>query len=532
MTRHSLTHSLVGAGSAKPPEVLAACVVLAAMTGPALGQAAMYEAIDLGTLPGASTPLSTAFAINNQHEIVGWSRDANNSEHAVVWLYCPNYGLAEFALHDLTDLASLTDFGRALDINEAGLVVGRQVDSVTLPRPFLWDLATLPTLSTLELGTFATDPDSEGLAYAVNNASPAVIVGIAQNDDLCGLTGPQYRAFKYVEGDAASALVDLGVAGSDTYSIAHDVSSTSVPIVSGYSANICNFVTCFADYDAVNWTLASPATLTTLPDGGASYGSEAYGVNDSGHSAGAIRVPDSSCLRHAGFWASSTSTPVDLGTVGMSTDDESIAYEMSNAGSSGEVLVVGTNFSDNSAIRWHRNASGTWTSLDLNDAISPLCGWDLRVAYDVSDDGWIVGYGEIGGEIHGFLLRPVECVGDLNRDCQVDGADLGLLIASYSCSAPCSGCLADLNLDGAIDSADLGGLLANWAAACECFSCPSSSSKVMAGGGDVFASALVEGLAVLGFDSVSSFLSWAGETTAEQRGATLEWLAIYLMSHS
>lgn len=49
--------------------------------------------------------------------------------------------------------------------------------------------------------------------------------------------------------------------------------------------------------------------------------------------------------------------------------------------------------------------------------------------------------------------------GDLNADGTVNGADLGILLASWG---PCSGCSADLNGNGEVDSADLGVLLAAW----------------------------------------------------------------------
>jgi len=50
-------------------------------------------------------------------------------------------------------------------------------------------------------------------------------------------------------------------------------------------------------------------------------------------------------------------------------------------------------------------------------------------------------------------------VGDLNGDGQVNGADLGMLLAQWG---PCAGCSADLNGDGVVNGVDLGALLANW----------------------------------------------------------------------
>jgi len=51
------------------------------------------------------------------------------------------------------------------------------------------------------------------------------------------------------------------------------------------------------------------------------------------------------------------------------------------------------------------------------------------------------------------------CVGDLNGDGVVDGADLGILLNAWG---PCPGCPADLDGNGVVDGADLGILLNAW----------------------------------------------------------------------
>jgi hypothetical protein len=53
----------------------------------------------------------------------------------------------------------------------------------------------------------------------------------------------------------------------------------------------------------------------------------------------------------------------------------------------------------------------------------------------------------------------VECVGDLNGDGMVNGADVGLMLAGWG---TCRNCAADLNHDGEINGADLGLLLSSW----------------------------------------------------------------------
>ena len=57
------------------------------------------------------------------------------------------------------------------------------------------------------------------------------------------------------------------------------------------------------------------------------------------------------------------------------------------------------------------------------------------------------------------------CVGDLNDDGVVNGADLGLLLGAWgACPGDVPGCLGDLNIDGVVNGADLGLMLGAWGA--------------------------------------------------------------------
>jgi hypothetical protein len=55
---------------------------------------------------------------------------------------------------------------------------------------------------------------------------------------------------------------------------------------------------------------------------------------------------------------------------------------------------------------------------------------------------------------------------DLDGDCKVGQADLGLLLSGYGCKPPTSPCLGDLNGDGKTDQADLGLLLSKYDKTC------------------------------------------------------------------
>ena len=55
---------------------------------------------------------------------------------------------------------------------------------------------------------------------------------------------------------------------------------------------------------------------------------------------------------------------------------------------------------------------------------------------------------------------PYCCIGDINGDHSVDGADIGILLYNWG---PCgSVCLADLNSDGSVNGGDIGLLLSGW----------------------------------------------------------------------
>jgi len=71
------------------------------------------------------------------------------------------------------------------------------------------------------------------------------------------------------------------------------------------------------------------------------------------------------------------------------------------------------------------------------------------------------------GFANGFLISVTGCPSphadaDLNGDCEVDGADLGVLLSAWGLCASGLPCPGDLNGDGAVGGGDLGALLAQW----------------------------------------------------------------------
>jgi uncharacterized membrane protein len=48
------------------------------------------------------------------------------------------------------------------------------------------------------------------------------------------------------------------------------------------------------------------------------------------------------------------------------------------------------------------------TMLDLNSLIQTNSGWTLSYAFDINEAGVVVGWGQLDGEWHGYLLVPVK----------------------------------------------------------------------------------------------------------------------------
>jgi hypothetical protein len=55
------------------------------------------------------------------------------------------------------------------------------------------------------------------------------------------------------------------------------------------------------------------------------------------------------------------------------------------------------------AVRWTQNTG----LVDLNSLIDQNSGWDLDEAYDVNENGYIVGSGKFNGATSNYMLKPV-----------------------------------------------------------------------------------------------------------------------------
>jgi hypothetical protein len=160
-----------------------------------------------------------------------------------------------------------------------------------------------------------------------------------------------------------------------------------------------------------------------------------------------------------------------------------------------------TFFSPSQVLNAGSNTQVPFDALDVDDnavtsAPTPDLDLTLRIAECVVDLG-------------SYELKD-PCVGDLDGDEDVDGADLGILLLAWGI---CSGtCPADFNCDGVVDGTDLGILLTGWTG--------TETHPRTCGGGESFAggggssgaseaeAALAQLLNALGLEDFESFIIW------------------------
>jgi probable HAF family extracellular repeat protein len=198
-------------------------------------------------------------------------------------------------------------------------------------------------------------------------------------------------------------------------------------------------------YDDVN----GMRDIGVLPGQVRSYG---YAINNQsqvvGYSAGS---PDG---YHAFLHNDSNGVMTDLGTLDGAVD--SAAFDISDAG-----LIAGLSIWADDSERGCLWMDGQIT--DFNDLLCADSNWTICRATSVSDNGQIVGVGELDGQEYAVLLTPV---GHLDYDNDVDLEDFAIFSSLWGrsdCNDLNNWCQnADINRNGQVDWADLGKLTEHW----------------------------------------------------------------------
>lgn len=343
---------------------LAVLVVLVLPGTASIHAAILYSVTDLGDLPGGEN-LSHAMAVNNLGQVVGVSETADG-RRAFLW--------ANGVITDLNTLTGEHHYSFAWDINDAGQIVGTSgVDGtgggVLSWRPFLYSNGSMTVLTGFD--------DYYGEARGINNAG-----------DVVGGSQYSHGAFLLY---ASGTMVDLGsLGGTPDYSNAYGINDLT-QVVGGISPA-----------RGVLWENGTMTDLGDLPGGPER--TRAYDINNLGQVVGESGVPSPS-FNHAFVWENGVMT--DLGV--WPGTNMSLAEGINDSG-----LVVGTSFNyDPITYIGQDHRAFVWDSVngmqDLNDMLdSSGAGWTLKGCRDISNAGYIVGWGiNPDGSQHGFLLTVI-----------------------------------------------------------------------------------------------------------------------------
>jgi probable HAF family extracellular repeat protein len=300
---------------------------------------------------GGTGGVSESYGINSQGQVVGYSLPRPFEDRQ----YLPTLWAPQAAPVLLGGIGSAA-VGIAGGINDRGQAVGSDFSG----RALLWNGTQATQLPPLNGGTSA--------AYAINNAGQAV-----------GQSGGQATLW---QGGQATSLASV-----DGSSLAKDINASGQAVGQGSTGA--------GGQRALLWTDGSVRNLGSV----FGFNSDARGINDAGQVVGADF--DANVVGHAFYWDGNRMSL--LAPLGGSGAGGSWAEEINNAGQ-----VVGS--SRNRATLWDNGVP-----LDLNsflDAASAQAGWQLRLARDINENGWITGlaFNPRLEQSAAFLLTPVAAV--------------------------------------------------------------------------------------------------------------------------
>lgn len=333
----------------KIPAVLALLLVSNALSTP------LYNVIDLGIN-------ATPYSINNNGQIVGWVSSMIETRHAV--FFDSTGGGNNIFLYTLPGWHS----SAATSINDSGQIVGGNdyegaiiFDSTGGENHIL--LGPLPGGRT------------GGGAWAINNNGQ--IVGSAY------ITSSQFSNYRATLFDATGAgnNIHLGTLSDGYDSTACSINDNGQIVGYARRVSLGDRAVLFdptGGGDNIN--------LGVLPGGTNSW---AYSINNSGLIVGWSWTDNGELATLFDITGAGNNINLGLGR----------AYAVNNKGQ-----IVG--WSSGGATLF--DATGAGNNINLNTLINPSLGWSLQRAFDINDDGWIVGEGiNPAGKSTAFLLFPV-----------------------------------------------------------------------------------------------------------------------------
>ncbi len=329
---------------------------------------------------GSIAPVSAA----SLYEITGLNflpSDINDSAQVVGEKYLWQNGNAI----DLTTLSGANNSDIfATSINNKGAIVGggltvneSTTDQETIPNQAF--ISDGKTISDLPRNYFCDNFCPAITAEDINDSGTVALiydgrVGLVQQSD--GTTTPSL----FVRGVLNTAINNQDqVVGTGIFT------GSGVLGVYSENGNQTNLMVAGADPNGFPFSIPS---------------SFANDINDSGNivgSAGILSATNSA--REATLWTDFTQVGVSLGTLG---GESSEALGINNFE---QIVGFSTLTPDSSA--QHAFLWEDGELIDLNSLIAPEAGWELTSAFEINNNGDIIGVGNFNGEQQGFIAKAV-----------------------------------------------------------------------------------------------------------------------------
>ena len=338
---------------------------------------------DLGAFPGLTSSTANAISANGRY-LVGVSTDGTLDPASGA----PVFRAVRYAHHQVTDLGTLGgSFSNALDVNNAGLVVGAAqnaipdpfagnrvgLPSTTQTRAFLWQHGVMKDLGTLGGNDAEADFINARGQIAGSSFTSTVANPTTQQ--------PTQHPFLWERG----SMVDLGSLGG----------TSGYPIALNDQGQVVGSMNLAGDqaHHAFLWKQGRLIDLGTL--GGNT--SDALWENAVGHVVGRADLPGSAA--HVAFlWRDGTMHNLGL----LSGDECSTATGINDS----DQVVGGSGICGVGGHAWLWDHG---TLVNLSDLVAPVAGWSAQVhaAFYINDSGIIYGVGVLAnGDEHAVMLVP------------------------------------------------------------------------------------------------------------------------------
>ena len=308
----------------------------------------------------------------------------------------------------------------------------------------------------------------------------------------CGFVAYHANYFKFVAPFSGAFTIDTCASGADTRMAILDGCAAGSTVITcndnscGTSSSVVLNATAAQTYYIViggsssGAVLPSPLTVTVTPppspdctaaaavafgsspfDNAATVGNQTVGTNATGttttiiyNAAWSKFTPGVTGAYTFSVCGSANDTKMALSQVcpGAGSTLASIAYNDDNCACSSGCGTTGI-------LAYSSGLNPTNTGLPLTQDLVAGQTYHLVIGSYSATSGAVSGSLVIDGPAQ----PPASCLGDLNLDGVVNGADLGLLLGAWgACPGDVPGCLGDLNIDGVVNGADLGLLLGAW----------------------------------------------------------------------